>query len=88
MYAVTTRVRIADKDTALKALQEQVVPRAKSSPGFASGTWTYVDDSAGVSMLLFDSEENARAFADGFSPPAESPVTLESINVGEVVAQA
>ena len=38
--------------------------------------------------MLFDSEENARAFTDKFEVPAEAPVTLERIYVGEVVAQA
>jgi hypothetical protein len=88
MHAVLTRVSIADKDAAMKALHEQVVPNAKSAPGFVSGTWTYLSEGAGSSMLLFDSENSARAFADGFNVPAEAPVTLESVQVGEVTAQA
>jgi hypothetical protein len=89
MHAVATRVSIADKDAAIDALNDQVVPNARNAPGFQSGTWVHIDDvSGGVSLLLFDSQENARAFADGFDVPAEAPVTLESVYVGEVVAQA
>jgi hypothetical protein len=48
----------------------------------------HIPEGSGVSLMLFDSEENARAFADQFSVPPEAPVTLESVHVGEVVAQA
>jgi hypothetical protein len=88
MHGVAVRVSIADRDAALKTLHEQVVPRAKSASGFVSGTWLYMDEGAGNSLLVFESEENAREFADGFSPPADAPVSLETIGVGEVVAQA
>jgi hypothetical protein len=82
-------VSIADKEPALNALREQVVPGVQSAPGFVSGTWVHVaDESSGFSTVLFDSEQNARDFAAGFNPPADAPVTLESAYVGEVVAQA
>jgi hypothetical protein len=89
MHGVTTRVSIKDFDAAMGALQGQVVPGAKSAPGFVSGTWLHIpENGAGVSLMLFDTEENARAFTDKFEVPAEAPVTLERIYVGEVVAQA
>jgi hypothetical protein len=46
---------------------------------------------AGRSMLLFDSEDAAKAAADeirSLGPPAGAPVTMESVDAYEVVAQA
>ena len=40
----------------------------------------------GASVIVFDSEDNARSAADRFQPP--EGVTLESMDVGEVVASA
>jgi len=44
-----------------------------------------------MSVLLFDSEDAARAAADeirSVGPPEGSPVTMESVDVFEVLAQA
>ena len=92
MHAVVVRVSIGDADIADKGLHEQVVPRASQSPGFVAGYWTRSDDGTnGLSMIVLDSEDNARAAADritsgeGVRPET---VTLESVEVREVVANA
>ena len=86
MHAVLVKVKLSDtSDPAI--LREQVVPRVKELPGFVSGYWVR-DDGIGRSMVVFDSEENARAACD-LVPSMVTPGTeLESTLVGEVVAHA
>jgi hypothetical protein len=91
MHAVTVRVTIGDFEKAHPSLREQVVPRAKQAPGFVHGYWTRSDDGKnGLSMILFESEDQARAAAEQIqaAPMLAETVTLESIEVREVVEQA
>src|SRR6266487_4591488 len=65
-------------------LNEVTVPRARSLAGFKSGTWLRaLQGDRGMSVLLFDSEDAARAAADQIrsqGPPEGSPVTMESVD--------
>lgn len=64
MYAVVSRVKVdtSREDEARKLLNEFVVPSAKGLSGFNNGYWAReVDGDFGHSLLLFDTEENARA---------------------------
>ena len=92
MHAVVVKVNIGDPETAEQGLQDQVIPRASSAPGFVGGYWTRSDDGHdGVSMIVFDSEESARRAAEMIQgPEAVRPetVTLESVEVREVVGKA
>lgn len=93
MHAVVARVTINDFETAKKLLQEEVVPRASAAPGFVAGYWTRSDDGTnGLSMILMDSEESARAAVEMIRADAEAnpreDVTFDDIEVREVVAQA
>jgi hypothetical protein len=90
MHAVVIRATIGEPETAQKGLQEQVVPRVSNAPGLVAAYWTRSDDKTnGVSMIVFESEEAARAAAEmiGSAPPPET-VTLDSVEVREVVASA
>jgi hypothetical protein len=75
-------------------LKNQVVPQASGAPGFKTGYWTWPTGGGqlnGLSMVIFDSEENARAAGDRVSAiAADAPddITLESVEVREVVASA
>jgi hypothetical protein len=89
MHAVVVKVSIQDADDARKVLDEQVVPRVSSAPGFVAGYWVWADDrSNGQSMIVFESEEAARAAADQIRATIPDSVTLESADVREVVASA
>jgi hypothetical protein len=91
MYAVVVRVSISDFESARKGLEEQVVPRASQAPGFIAGYWTRSDEGTdGLSMLLFESEDNARAAEDMIRAGGGRPeaVTLESVEIREVIAHA
>ncbi len=88
MHAVVVRVSLSDDDSAsLQQLKEEVVPRVSQAPGFVTGYWVRLDgERKGTSVIVFDSEEEARNAAEQFQPP--EGVSLESIDVGEVVANA
>ena len=88
MHAVVVRVSLSDDDsTSLDELREQVVPRVSQAPGFVAGYWVRLEGAKeGTSVIVFDSEDNAHSAGDQFQPPAG--VTLESLEVGEVVANA
>ena len=91
MHAVVVRVRVSDVERAQQALESEVVPRASSAPGFKAGYWTRAGDGTdanGLSMLVFDSEENARMAAERIPAMVPEDVTLEDVQVREVVASA
>jgi hypothetical protein len=89
MHAVVVNVTIHDGPTATTMLREEVVPRVKEAPGLVGAYWARSDEGKGGSMIVFDSEENARAAAEMVQqgPPANSDaVTIDSVEVREVVA--
>jgi hypothetical protein len=88
MYAAIFNVRIHDRSAAEAGLREQVVPGAKAAPGFLAGYWLDRGNDRGTSVVLFDSEENAQAWANGPAPPADAPITPEGFEVVAVVAHA
>jgi hypothetical protein len=92
MHAVVVRVTIHDFDVATQGLRDQVVPRASQAPGFVAGYWTRSEDGRnGLGMVLFESEQAARAAAERVeSDPTPTPeaVTMESVEVREVVEHA
>jgi len=89
MHAVAVRVEIHDVDAAQTMLEEQIVPRVSGSPGFVAGYWTRSEDgSNGMSMIVFESEEAARAVADQIAPLRDEAVGIRDVEVREVVANA
>ena len=91
MHAVVVRVTVGDAEIADRGLREQVVPGVSGASGFVAGYWTRSDDGGnGLSMLVFESEEAARAVADRFRAGSILPetVTVSRIEVREVVATA
>jgi hypothetical protein len=87
MHAVVVKVRISDQAAAEGALREQVVPRVSQAPGFVTGYWTRKDNT-GLSMVVFESEEAANAVSEQVRSMAPVGVTVEDVEVREVVAHA
>jgi hypothetical protein len=87
MHAVVVKVTINDPEAAESALREQVVPGVSQAPGFVAGYWTRKDN-GGLSMLVFESEEAASGMSDRVRGMVPDAVTLEGIEVREVVAHA
>lgn len=89
MHAVVVRVTITDREAAEQRLHAEVVPGVSGSPGFQAGYWTSNDaGDSGLAMVIYDSEENARAGADRVPSTIPAEVTLEGVEVREVVASA
>ncbi len=89
MHAVAVRVVINDAENAQKVLEERVVPGVSQAPGFVAAYWTRsADGSNGLSLLVFESEDAARALADRVPGMVPEGVTFESAEVREVVASA
>jgi hypothetical protein len=93
MHALIVRVTIHNADRTREVLNSQVVPQVSGAPGFKTGYWTWSTggDLNGLSMIIFDSEENARAAGERVSAIAASAtddVTLDGTEVREVVASA
>jgi hypothetical protein len=87
MHAVVVRVTVSDEGAALAALRDEVVPQISQAPGFVAGYWTRKENS-GLSMIVFESEDAARAASERIPGMASEGVTVESVEVREVVANA
>jgi hypothetical protein len=87
MHAVVVRVSIKDTDRAEATLRDEVVPRVSQAPGFVAGYWTRTDDN-GLSMIIFNSEEEANRASELIPSMVPDSVTVEGVEVREVVAHA
>ena len=87
MHAVVVRVTINDEEAAVRMLQEQVVPQVSQAPGFVAGYWTRKGND-GLSMVMFESEEQANAASERVPSGIPDAVTLEGVEVREVAAHA
>lgn len=87
MHAVVVRVTVNDVESAQKVLREQTVPGVSQVPGFVTGYWTRTG-SSGLSMVIFDSEDAANAASERVPSFIPDAVTLEGVEVREVVAHA
>lgn len=86
MHAVCVNVKLsANPDPTI--LRERVVPQVKELPGFVAGYWTRGGD-VGRSMVVFDSEENAKAASERVPAMIPEGTTIEINEVTEVVAHA
>jgi hypothetical protein len=88
MHALVFQIRIHKREEASKLLNERFVPAMRQAPGFVAGYWVDLPSDAGVSVIVFDSEESVKAVMEGARPPQTEAFTVESANVGEVVAHA
>lgn len=87
MHAVVVSVTINDREAATEHLRSNVVPGVKQAPGLVAAYWVRIDGQ-GRSMGIFESEDAARSAADRIPDMLTDAVTLESVDVGEVVESA
>jgi hypothetical protein len=89
MHAIVVRVSINDVEAATTFLRERIVPGISQAPGFVTGHWVqWGDPSQGAAMMVFESEDAANQAKGMIQPPPGNAVTIESVEVGEVVATA
>ena len=86
MHAVLGTVTITDYDHARRLLHDDVLPTITEVPGFVSGHWLAPIDGTGMSILIFETEAEARAMAEQMPAGRELNefVTIESVEVREV----
>ncbi len=92
MYAMvgTSKLNFANADDATQ-MANGILSNLRSAPGFVTGSFARsADGKNGRSMVMFDTEEQAKAAAESARAtiPADGPVEIVSIDVYEVVAHA
>jgi heme-degrading monooxygenase HmoA len=87
MYAVVTKVTIEDPESATQNLRDQVVPGVAQAPGFVAGYWTRKEN-GGLGMTIWESEDAAQAASDQVRGMAPAGVTIDDVELREVVAHA
>ncbi|MDQ3866950.1 MAG: hypothetical protein M3304_09015 [Actinomycetota bacterium] len=87
MHAVVVRSTLHDLEQARTFLTEQTIPRVRQTPGFVAAQWVRLNENTGTSMLTFESEEAARAAVERLrnNPPPADALTIDSVQIGEVV---
>jgi hypothetical protein len=78
VHAVVVTVTISDQEVAESHLREQVVPAVSQAPGFVTGYWTRKDDS-GSAMVIFESEDAAKAMSERVPSLAPEEVTVKDM---------
>jgi hypothetical protein len=87
MHAVVIKVTINDLSAAQAELKE-LVPRVSAAPGFVAGYWVALSQDNGTSIAVFDSETAAQALVDQMAAGPAMAVTIDSVEIGDVIAQA
>ncbi len=87
MHAVVVKVTLHDREAAEAELHDKVIPQVSQAPGFVAGYWTGKDDT-GLSMLVFESEDAATRASQMIPATVPDTVTLEDVEVREVVGHA
>jgi hypothetical protein len=87
MHAVVATVRIEDVKAAREALADLRVGLVPRAPGFVSAYWLAPVDGIGMSVIVFDTKENAEEALRYPVPPLPgvTPLTAE---IREVYASA
>jgi hypothetical protein len=88
MHAIIVSVTINDAEKATDNLRSNIVPQVSSAPGFVAGYWTRLGADQGRGMVVFESEDTAKAVAERVQEMPGEEVSLDSVDVAEVVASA
>jgi hypothetical protein len=90
MHALVSTVSIQSghEEEALEHLKANVLPRVKEAPGIVAGYWLAPQEGRGLAIVVFQSEEAARAAAEvAQNAPRPESVTFDSVELREVFAQ-
>ena len=87
MHAVIVKVTLQDREAAEAELHDKVIPQVSQAPAFVAGYWT-TKDNTGLSMLVFDSEDAATGASKMIPATVPDSVTLQDVEVREVVGHA
>ena len=85
---VTLTIEPDQAPAAARALVDEILPAVRSAPGFVAGYWLEPADGHGFSIVLFETEDQARAAAPpvgGWDAPG---VTISGVEFRRVAATA
>jgi hypothetical protein len=88
MQAVFVNVSIEGTgEESINELRSEVVPRVSQAQGFVAGYWTR-SETSGRACIIFDSESTAQQAAGMIRNAPPTGVTIENVEVREVIASA
>jgi hypothetical protein len=73
---------------AADALVSDILPTVRSAPGFVAGYWLEPAEGQGFSIILFETEEQARETAPPATSWAAPGVTISGVEFRRVAATA
>jgi hypothetical protein len=85
---VTLTIDPDQAPAAAGALVSEILPAVRSAPGFVAGYWLEPADGQGFSMVLFETEEEARRAAPPAGDWAAPGVTITGVELRRVAATA
>jgi hypothetical protein len=90
MYAALVRLTVDPEQAsaAAEALMSDILPRVRSASGFVAGYWLEPADGQGFSVVLFQTEEQAREAAPPLSSWAAPGIAITGIEFRRVAATA
>jgi hypothetical protein len=82
---VTLTVDPAHAPAAASALTNDILPMIQSAPGFVAGYWLEPDEAGkGFSIVLFDTEEEARQATPPASDWSAPGVSIDGVDIRRV----
>ena len=90
MHAALVRLTVDPNkaSAAADALMNDVLPRIRSASGFVAGYWLEPADGQGFSVVLFETEEQARGAAPPLSSWAAPGIAITGVEFRRVAATA
>ena len=85
---VTVTIDPTYADQADKALREQVIPMVSAAPGFIAGYWLEPADGRAISLVLFETEEQAHQTAPPLGASPTPGATIGAVEFRLVTASA
>ncbi len=85
---VTLTIDPDQAPAAARSLVKDILPRVSSAPGFVAGYWLEPADGQGFSIVLFETEEQARETAPPAGSWAAPGVTITGVEFRRVAAAA
>ena len=90
MYAALVRLTVDPEyaPAAAEALVRDILPRVRSGSGFVAGYWLEPADGEGFAIVLFETEEQARAASPPIDAWAAPGVAITEVAFRRIAATA
>lgn len=88
-YAAVVQVKVdpeSDREHRHSILNDVVIPEARALPGFENGMWMNDGDGTGTCIVVFDTEQHARAAIVPLTPTGGPQVISSDVHEVEILA--